>query len=88
MIMPTADTTARYIIILTRSISAFLLVRSCKVFEMSGCRMDLNHRPEKLLSPTELRQPGFAKDISVRCKLSCDYLVISHDFHEIGLSLK
>ncbi len=45
--------------------------------------MDLNHRPEKLLSPTELRQPGFAKDISARCELSRADLVISRDSHEI-----
>ena len=48
--------------------------------------MDLNHRPEKLLSPTELRRSDFARDISVRCKLSRADLVISQDFHEIGVS--
>ena len=42
---------------------------------MSGCRMDLNHRPEKLLSPTELRQPGCIM-------LSYDHLLILRDFHE------
>ena len=77
MIMPAADTMARYIMILIESIPAFLLVRSCKVFEMSGCRMDLNHRPEKLLSPTELRQPGLVM-------LSYDHLLILRDFHEIA----
>ena len=59
--------------------------------------MDLNHRPEKLLSPTELRQsvsrsdrkailgrssrPHFASFCLY--SLSRDYLVISQDFHKM-----